>query len=214
MKKVFSAFLILLVSLVGGSVEVVEKQKCMMNFSSLKQAGSQKRNFFVACLVFLFGAFFGIIFFIFRESVSIDRIMRGAEALPGNESKKNEAVEVGSDSDLRSIVEGTRSLAGVVQQVITNKDGNILQFSVRAFVIDRDAIGNGENATEKLPMIEKSFMIAIGPDTVMKMEAPQEGLLSGDFVRVETKESLYDTDRFSAISIEKLGSTRIQGSED
>lgn len=171
----------------------------------------RSRDFFWICVGCILAAFAVLIIFILREYRTVDQ--SSVSVVP---SPRIPSENVLQDTSVSGVLSNVKSLTGVVDQVTALEDGSILFFRVRSSLIDRDAVslmplesqGSGE-----LPMVEKLFDVSLSENTTVKGVDSPDDLVSGDFVRVSVIESVYDTDRLTATSIEKIGSVLVRESE-
>lgn len=171
----------------------------------------KSRDFFWICVGCTFAAFAVLMIFIVHEYRNVDQ-----SSVPIVPSPHIPSENVLQDTSVSGVLSNVKSLTGVVDQVTALEDGSILFFRVRSSLIDRDTVslmplesqGSGE-----LHMVEKLFDVSLSENTTVKGVDSPDDLVSGDFVRVSVTESVYDTDRLTAESIEKIGSVLVRESE-
>ncbi len=171
----------------------------------------KSQGFFWICVGCTFAAFAVLMIFIVHEYRNVDQ-----SSVPIVPSPHIPSENVLQDTSVSGVLSNVKSLTGVVDQVTALEDGSILFFRVRSSLIDRDTVslmplesqGSGE-----LHMVEKLFDVSLSENTTVKGVDSPDDLVSGDFVRVSVTESVYDTDRLTAESIEKIGSVLVRESE-
>lgn len=210
----FSIFGILLILVVSSSrvPENIKNKILMINIPhSFVDLKPRSRGFLWVCVGFIFAVFAVLMIFIVDEYRDVYQDF--APLVPATRIPRENVLQ---DTSVSGVLSNVKSLTGVIDQVTTLKDGSILFFRVRSSLIDRDAVslmppesqGSGE-----LPMVEKLFDVSLSENTTVKGVDSPHDLVSGDFVRVSVIESVYDTDRLTAESIEKIGSVLVRESE-
>lgn len=171
----------------------------------------KSRDFFWACIGFVFAVFVVLMIFIVRENRSGDQ-----DSLPGVSSPRASDENIVQDTSVSGVLNDVRTLTGVIDQVTTSGDGSVLFFRVRSSLIDRDAVSLNSSEKQKsgeLPMAERFFDVSLSERATVKGIDSLKSIVSGDLVRIVVTESVYDTDRLTAESIERIGSVLVRESE-
>ncbi len=173
----------------------------MMNFASLSKMPPPRRNFFLACIVFLFAVFFALMWYIARESDFLGQYDRSGDASLKRLSRAKNAEE-----RLRAIASETKTLVGTVDQVTTLKADNTRFLQIRASVIDKNRLSevDASASSQELPTVEEMFDVVANEHTSVKSVGGLDAIHSGDFVSVVTQENIFDVKRLTVVEIEKL----------
>lgn len=97
-----------------------------------------------------------------------------------------------------------RDIFGFVGGIQKPKSGGVVFLTIAADIIDNSSLGsvNYNEKTVTLPMVKKTFRVAVDEDTNLINVSSLDDIKLNDFIRLVAPQSIYEADSFTAIEAE------------
>ncbi|EKE15574.1 MAG: hypothetical protein ACD_11C00133G0005 [uncultured bacterium] len=115
------------------------------------------------------------------------------------------AVQKKPEDKIAQSISDKREIFGFVGGIQKPKSGGVVFLTISADIIDNSNLGsvNYNEKTVTLPMVKKTFRVAVDEDTKLINISSLEDIQLNNFIRLVAPQSIYEADSFTAIEAEK-----------